>query len=290
MGHRWPVTLKDDEDGEWVGEQRPELADLSALFEHLVRAPLAEEPSNEEWRAALPPQVHLIRSLGRHTVHVRLPHGEVKDVVIKLAPPATHGLRRLAESLGHSKSHRRYLWAHRLRALGIDAPRPLGFVERARQPALERSFVASEYIFADNLMDLHDKLPAALAAGGEPALERRALIRRVAAFVRDLHARGLFPRELSARCILVTERSILLACPDLVGGPILRTERAAQENLGQLARSFARSPWLSRADRLRFVDTYLAHQGRRREARRALLVLLDGEPPVEVPLTAAPVA
>src|SRR5205823_8034150 len=115
---------------------------LEGIFRQCVELDCGElEPglasAGEAWRKVLPDDVHVIRMLSPRAVHVHAPRAPlVKDMVIKLMLPRPDtGWRRLTQRLDRSRSHRAHLWGHRLRAIGIDTPRPLGFLERATTPA-----------------------------------------------------------------------------------------------------------------------------------------------------------
>lgn len=265
MGHRWPVKVGNEESGEWVGEHRCELIDLQRIFEAIVQMPVEDEASSTDWRNALPQGVQFIRCLGPHSAHVRVRGAAVADIVLKVdAPSHLTGLGRLTEGVRHSRAHRRYYWAHRLRALGIDTPRPLGFVERADKPTRAKSFVASEYIFAPTLIEFRDQsLATALEAGQNAVLEKRALILRVAGFTRELHSHDLYPVDLSARRVLVRDDTLILT-------GMLDSGRRSLDNLVALGREFLDSPYVTRTDRMRFITAYLRHAPGGADARRTL--------------------
>ncbi|MCC7384690.1 MAG: phosphotransferase [Deltaproteobacteria bacterium] len=267
MGYHWPVQLKDGHSDEWTGEHRPELIDLRPLFARLIEMRPGENLPIEEWRAVLPPELHLVRMLGPRSVHVHTRAAQVRDLVIKLCLPRLGSRwRRLTAPVRHSRSHRAYFWAHRLRALGIETPRPLGFIERAHQPAMAMSFTVSEYIFAPTLTELRDQAFAPAEGRADALLEKRTLIRRVAELIDDLHRRGLFHGDLHAGNLLVAEGSLVLIDLESVRSARLRS-RGQLANLVRLNRDFLDTKLVSRADRLRFLEAYLRRDGDRTERR-----------------------
>ncbi|MBI2378886.1 MAG: hypothetical protein HYV07_33130 [Deltaproteobacteria bacterium] len=288
MGRRFPLELEDSAGHAFIGEHRPELCDLTALFRGLSELPLerAEEP--EAWRNALPEGAHFLRMLGRTTALIRLRGPEVSDLVVKILPPSSSSpIVRWAETLRHSRAQRGYLWAHRLRAVGIDAPRPLGFLERKHQPALFPSLAVTEFVFAPTLVEVHDKELAELSGTREGVMRKRLVIRGVATLYGRLAAHDLFPAELGPEHIAVAADGIyVLALGKGRGEPL--------DAIGRLTRAFAGRRVLTRTDRLRFLASFLRHrpdpkverrrlleqlEARADTIRRASLVNLAGEPP-----------
>jgi hypothetical protein len=274
MGYERRVEWSDSRAERWVGEHRPELIDLTSLLQHLIELEPEEAPSLERWRIALPEHATLVRLLGARTAHIRIKGGAVLDVVVKLMLPHVRGaFRKLAEQVRHSRAQRAYLWAHRLRALGIETPRPLGFVERAERPALEKSFVVTEYVFAPSLIEFRDQ-KLLERRGREALLEKRALIQRVAELVRELHRRGLSHAELGADHLLVpTEGPILLVDLDRVE-ELGTSARSPLAHITRLCRDFKRGSGLTRTDRMRFLATYLRHAADPTARRRQLFLEL----------------
>lgn len=270
MGYRWPISLEEEGSAAWVGEHRPDLVDLEGLFAGLVALDSEDSPAPEQWRAVLPAPAAFIRLLGPHTAHVHISGAVVSDLAVKLATPRVGPRwRRITDQVRHSRSHRRHLWAHRLRALGIDTPRPLGFIERAHHPALDKSFAVTEYVFAPNLAEVREHRLPAFDAGREAVLEKRNLIRGVAELTRELHARGLFPAELSGRRMLVTDESIMLTGVEAMRSALL-PERASLQDLVKLHHESLQARRVTRTDRMRFIDTYLRYSPRRASERRSL--------------------
>lgn len=180
MGYIWPVRCCDDEGDTWVGESRSELVDLTAHFRRLIEMPEGDTPCAEEWRGVLPPNSTFVRLLGPRTAHVRVRGDELTDIAIRIDLPKPGPLLRITEPVVHSASHRRYLWAHRLRAVGIETtPRPLGYVEHGEHPALHKSFSVTEYILADNMIEFRDKTFSAIPRQRDIVLEKRSTLQGV---------------------------------------------------------------------------------------------------------------
>ena len=176
MGEQEPIRISQSDSGDWVGEHHSDLVDLNYLFTSLVSKTIVEPIENEEWRAILPKGYTFIRALGARTIHLRVAHAEIQDLVLKYAPPnPRRGLRRITDQVRHSRAQRRYQWGHRLRALGINTARPLGFIEHSETPAFDDSFVVTEYIYAPTLLEFRDdKIVAVLRAHQNAAFEKRA--------------------------------------------------------------------------------------------------------------------
>lgn len=269
MGDAGPLSFRDSRSGLWVGEHRPDLIDLRGIFTRLVELQPGENLPTPAWRQALPPEVHLIRLLGPRTAHVHYPGAGIPDLVIKMSQPRTsNAWRQLTAKVRHSRAQRAYLWAHRLRAIGIETPRPLGFVERADAPTLHPSFVVSEYIFAPTLVEIRDRR-FATADAREFLAEKRALVRRLAETLRTLHRNGVFHGDLHAGNVLVTDDAIMVI--DLESLRDLRLPGAARfKNLVRLNRDFLDTRLITTADRMRFVAHYLRHVPDPRGQSRAL--------------------
>ena len=261
----------------WVGEHRPELADLSRLFVHLAEMDLRQIEAGglaalEAWRAVLPDGILFVRMLSTRCVHVHLPSApSIQHVVMKLVmPKAATGLRRLTEPVERSRSHRSHLWAHRLRALGIDTPRPLGYVEHEKRPARHASFAAFEHVGAPTLMDIRDGRLSLLPTIGQGAIaEKRALIVRVARLLAKLHANGLFHGDLHPANILVEKDRLLIVDLESMRS-VSFPGRVALKNLVRLNRDFLDTRLVTRTDRLRFLKAYLEHQADRETQLRLL--------------------
>jgi serine/threonine protein kinase len=258
----------DDADGErWRGFGRPDVAGLGPLLKSLPNldpSVLADEVgAAAAWAHVLPAGVELGAVLRPSVVRLRL-EGAF-DVVAKLVRPS--GDPRLLgwlRAFERSRASRAHLAAHRLRAIGVVVPRPLGFVERARRPRMASSFVVYEYLPGRTLLEEARRL-------SRPGhrLERRALFDRVAELYERLHQHGIFHADLHAGNILVGTEGV--APIDLVSlRRVSLPGRAVLKNLARLNRDFLDRSAISRSDRLRFLHTYLRHLGGRTERAHAL--------------------
>jgi len=249
------------------------------------------EPSSEQWRAALSDHGRFIRKLGPWTAHVRVPGGEISDVVVKVDPPHTQGILGLAEQVMHSRAQRRYLWAHRLRALGIDTPRPLGFIERAHQPARVKSFAVSEYIFAPTLIEFRDeRVAAALKGNREALLEKRALFTRVAGLLRDLNRHHVHPRELDASGVLVDGDTLVVASLGGLNRRRIFSGGAGLELAVTLGQELLDHPGVSTTDRMRFAASYFRFTSGKEAGHDLVRRLLEPEAATHPAREPAPVA
>lgn len=250
--------------------------DLSRLFLHLVEIDADKVRQGglaalEAWRAVLPEGVVFLRMLSPKCLHLEIPSAPlVQHIVVKLVlPRESSGLRRLTEAVERSRSHRSHLWAHRLRALGIETPRPLGYVEHGRAPARYPSFAVFEHVGAPTLTELRDGRLSLMPLSMEGLAEKRALIRRVAALLRTMHTRGVFHADLHPGNILVDGDRLLVVDLESVRSFSL-PGRATMKNLVRLNRDFLSTRMITRADRMRFLETYLLHEADARTRARML--------------------
>jgi tRNA A-37 threonylcarbamoyl transferase component Bud32 len=279
MGWQAPIEFRDPGTELWVGEHRPELIDLEAIFRSLVSLDVSAldvgtSSATEAWRHALPNDAHVVRVLSPRTVHIHVPRGPlVKDLVLKVMPPRPDsGWRRLTERVERSRAHRAHLWAHRLRAIGIDTPRPLGFVERATKPTRYVSFSATEHVLLPALVEVRDsRLSMAMAGPGDGAAiaEKRALIDRIASMLRKMHAHGLFHADLHAGNLLVAPDSVWVIDLESMRS-FAFAEHATVRALVRLNRAFLDTRMITRTDRMRFLRSYLQHQADRTSRTREL--------------------
>jgi hypothetical protein len=169
---------------------------------------------------------------------------------------------------------RSWLAGHRLRDRGMPTPRPLVVLHRRL-----RGLNHEGYLLAEKVSDAVDLLGAVARLQTLPPAvcrsELRRLIEQVTRLVRDLHERRLGHRDLKAANILVQIRPQDPAGHPLVPGEcgpqgpvwlidlvgVTRQRRLSRarrvQNLARLHASFCRHPAITRADKLRFLRTYL---------------------------------
>ncbi len=259
MGYETRLEIDDQRGRRWRGVHRPEFIDLAPLLTALIDLDweayaedgLAEVPQ-ETWQKTLPPSARMIRKLGPNAVHLMLLDAPlVQNIVLKLVHPKRGGARWLTAALRRSRAHRSYLWAHRLRALAIDTPRPLGFLEMGRSPSSALSFGVFEYVEAPTLLQTGAQLGT--------LKDKRRTIQQVATFLRTMHAQGVFHADLHAENLLVDQERVWVI--DLESMRKVRfIHRAALRNLVRLNRDFLDTRAITTSDRLRFLKTYLYHQ------------------------------
>jgi tRNA A-37 threonylcarbamoyl transferase component Bud32 len=157
-------------------------------------------------------------------------------------------------------AYKSWLNGHRLLECGLPTARPLAMIQCRRHGLVHESYLLTENLSGALPLDQHLAHLEALI----PAARRRhslPLIERLARLVRDLHLRNFSHRDLKATNVLVSAggpSSLFLI--DLVGltrWRVLPRERKVQ-NLARLNASASRFAWISRADKLRFLRTYLA--------------------------------
>jgi tRNA A-37 threonylcarbamoyl transferase component Bud32 len=165
---------------------------------------------------------------------------------------------------------RSYVLGHGFRLRGLPTPRPLAVWHRRRFGLVRESYLLTE------------KVPDAIHLRGfveraGPGDRVRAVIDELARLLRSLHDAGLSHRDLKAANILVSPADHAMSVRglrdlppspgrdrvwfiDLVGarryGKLGRLRRV--RDLARLHMSFLDHPLVSRADRLRFLRTYLA--------------------------------
>lgn len=165
-----------------------------------------------------------------------------------------------------SRATRGWRMANALRSRGIPTARPLLVLEPKRWWALERraGYLATAWI--EDALDLH--LYAWRIEKLDP-VTRRDRVRRLAEslgrLVGRLHAWGFEHRDLKGCNILVRERSggvdCLLIDVDGVRFAKRGQERKQADNLARLSTSARLHPWITRADRVRFLRAYSRELG-----------------------------
>ena len=269
MGYAARLTLKDAAGQAWRGEHRAESAELGALLASLPALDVGvltdEVGAAAAWAHVLPTGVELVAVLRPAVVHLRLSSGPIREVVVKLVRPSLdRGPIGWLRRFERSRAQRAHLAAHRLQALGVTTPRPLGYLERGRTPRRYASFCVYEHLAGRTLLEV-----AASRGGPGQRGARWALLREVADLYARLHQHGIFHADLHAGNLLVTPHG--LAPIDLVSIRRLSfRERAALKNLARLNRDFLDRGALSTADRYRFLLAYLRHHSSARVQARAL--------------------
>lgn len=275
MGYVWPLNLRDASGSEWVGVHRPELADLSELFDALLKLPETRELSAEDWRHALPPSVVFLRSLGPSTAQLVLRAGAVTDIVVKALAPQPGTWWRIAGSMRRSRAFRAFQWTHRLRAFGLEAPRPLGYLERARSPSRHRSFHVTQHVEAMSLLALVDeRLTPVVEQGPSGLLERRARLFALGRVLADLEDLGLDLAELEAEHLCWDGRGFR---PVGLEAPIPRLS-SPSSGLSHFLERHAAAIGQSKTDQLRVLSAYMIRSGGSRAERRRLLAGYEPAP------------
>ncbi len=170
--------------------------------------------------------------------------------------------RARRQVLGHSRAAWEYAVCCRLAQAHINAPAPVGFIERMRGPLERRSAVLLERVPGDGL----DRLWTRLCHERAPitrGLARHDLVVRLARFVAAFHETGFCHRDLYL-CHIFADIDPLAARPptfaliDLarVHKPRWRRMRWIIKDLAQLDAS-ARQVGARRSDRWRFLRAYL---------------------------------
>ncbi|MBO0699042.1 MAG: hypothetical protein J2P46_11655 [Zavarzinella sp.] len=143
-------------------------------------------------------------------------------------------------------------WAngHALRDRGLPTPRPWLVFHRRRFGLRTVGYLLCEFV--PDARNLHEVIAKATAD------EKRQLIDRLARWVRLMHDRGVSHRDLKAANILITADGDCQFI-DLVGVRTRpRVSRSLRvRDLTRLNASFVGSPHVTRADRLRFLRTYM---------------------------------
>jgi tRNA A-37 threonylcarbamoyl transferase component Bud32 len=149
-----------------------------------------------------------------------------------------------------------WLYGHCLRDRLLPTPRPLLVLHRRRRGLLFEGYLLTEMV--EDAQELHQFLKGLERLSVCDARRRlRTCIDRLATVVRKMHDSRLSHRDLKAANLLVTADEVWFI--DLVGIRRCRHLAFARkvQNLARLNASFHQCTSLSRADRLRFLRTYL---------------------------------
>jgi len=176
-------------------------------------------------------------------------------------PPGPEQWRRICEwRARRSSAAREAHYIRKLSQIGLSAPKLVAYGERMRGCLEYRSLLITEEIAGQSL----EKLAQEILAGRQPApqpAERREIIQQLAQVVARLHAHHLYHRDLYLGHIFMSRNAdggVVLHLIDLAR-MISRPWRASRwriKDLAALAYS-APAPWVTRADRLRFLYHYL---------------------------------
>lgn len=153
----------------------------------------------------------------------------------------------------HARALKIWRNAHAIAVRGIRTP---------RLDACGHGWVAGEWV---DEPDLHTFVPSrygALARG-----ERIDFLFRLARFVRRMHDRGIFHRDLKATNVLAGAREFAVIDVDRVRFPREVSDRDRMFNLAQL--NAAVTPPVTKTDRLRLLGFYFGRDRERWKRRRA---------------------
>lgn len=255
MGYQARLDLLDQRQRRWTGVHTPSSVDLRPVFEPLL-AEEGLEDGIEGVQERLPDSAEMVQMLGPRALALRVHgEGEVVEAVLKLVPPSARGpIDSLVHLHDGSRARRAHTMAHRLRAFGLGAPRPLGYLERARRPRSAPSLQVSAWVRAPDLYGWWRE-------PGRSVAERRARLRQLALLLRGLHAQGFFHADLHAENLLVHDDEVLLLDLESVR-TLTMPDRVIVKSFARLARD-ATTLGVSRSDRLRVLEEYLRHQSDR---------------------------
>jgi hypothetical protein len=181
-----------------------------------------------------------------------------------------HALRVLAGSLfARSPARAAFENALRLAAQGIAVPNPLAAVEYRRAGFLSRSFFLTDEVADAVTADVAWQAILALEPPATRRRTRRAFTRALGAFFADLHARGVYHRDLKDVNVLVRDPTgtpvfVLLDLERVAIGAAVPTARRVR-NVMQLARTLG--PAATQSDRLRWLRAYLGDADRTERRR-----------------------
>ena len=198
----------------------------------------------------------------RLRLHIAAGNGSHATLYVKrfVRPPATEQFRRMAVTgLFRGSAYHETRFIRKLMLLGIPTLRALAFWQEMTGPWERQSFAVTEGLHGISLEQLIGRAAEDRTQTPDPC-DRREIIHQLALMVRLLHANRLFHRDLYLCHVFLTrnaEGRIVLRLIDLarmIEKPI-RTRRWRIKDLASLDYS-ATAPWVTRADRLRFVRIY----------------------------------
>jgi tRNA A-37 threonylcarbamoyl transferase component Bud32 len=177
-----------------------------------------------------------------------------------------HALRVLVGSLfRRSPARAAFENAERLAAEGVGVPRALAAVEYRRVGLVVRSFFVTDEVAGAVTADVAWQAVLALEPPAARRHARRRFVRALGRFFAELHARGVYHRDLKDVNVLVRDPSgtptfVLLDLERVAIGAVVSTPRRVR-NLMQLARTLGLAA--TRTDRLRWLAAYRGDAGRR---------------------------
>lgn len=200
---------------------------------------------------------------------VALQHSDTSVPVIVKRPLARNMLRQLRSALVPSRSMRGWKMGHALLNREIAAARPLAILEQRIGPIVRDSILICEYLAGTLDLEAHLRALDRSTDRVEKFRERRSIATVVGRELRKLHERGFLHRDCKAQNLLVQRLPELrVFWIDMDG--IRRSNRpSAKHELRAIMRlhvSLLDVPGLSRTDRLRFLKSYCAAFGVRRDA------------------------
>ncbi len=173
-----------------------------------------------------------------------------------------------------------WLNGHRLLECGLPTARPLAVIHRRKRGLVHDSYLLTEKL--PNVVELRQHLAKmACLLANERSRRLLVLIESLARLVRELHRRQLSHRDLKAANVLVEDDAATRGrgdaefgsrspCPRVSASPRLffidlvglkRWRKLPRwrkvQNLARLNASAGSFPWISRADKLRFLRAYL---------------------------------
>ncbi len=248
MGYEARLELKDQRGQRWAGVHTPACVDLRGVFAAL----LAQDSLGDGLEAlqeCLPASVTVKAQLGPNALGLAVAEAsETHEIVLKLIPATRRGVVDALLHVGDgSRAQRAHLMAHRLRAHGLGAARPLGFLQRVRGPRSGPSLQVSTWIRQPDLRAWWSD---------KSSEERRQRLLEVAAILRGMRSQGLFHGDLHAENLLVDEGGIVIL--DLESVRSLRgSDRRVVKSLVRLHRDALELGGVSMRDRVRFLREFL---------------------------------
>lgn len=192
--------------------------------------------------------------------------------VIVKRPLARNWRRQLRQCVGPSRSMRGWWLGNALLNRDIPAARPLAVLEKRLGPLVLDSVLLTEAVPGAVDLDAYLRGEFTACSPAEWRVCKRDLGDLLVRLVRQLAERGLAHRDCKAQNLLVvTQPRLNLLWIDMDGLKLVAHPSQAQQlrALMRLHVSLLDVPGLTRGDRLRFLQAYLARFGSDRRAWRA---------------------